>query len=178
VALHSIYFPTDYPRVHNPRAGLLKSQQTLLVALAEQFQQYLAQHPDAQLILDGHADRRGPQRYNQALSERRAEAAKRFLVDHGVAEEKIVTRGHSYEQNLTATEVKEMIGQHSDLSPDEQKQLFQKLPVLVLATNRRVDVSMSGGQVSARDYPFKADDFSALVRREARTLKVVSVAGE
>ncbi|HEU5452281.1 MAG TPA: OmpA family protein [Terriglobales bacterium] len=178
VALQSVYFPTDYPRTHNPNAGLLKSQQTVLAGLAQQFQQYLAQHPDAQLILDGHADRRGPLNYNQALSERRAEATKQFLVAHGVPQDKIVTRGHSYEQNLSATEVRAMVGQHPELSPEEQQQSLKKLPLLVLASNRRVDIAMSNGQVSSRDYPFKADDFSALVRREVRTLKVVPVVGE
>ena len=178
VALRSIYFPTDYPRVRNPSAGLLQSQQTVLVALAEQFQQYLAQHPDAQLTLDGHADRRGPLGYNQTLSERRAEAAKQFLVARGVPADKIVTRGHSYKENLTATEVKTMVGQHPELSPEEQQQSLKKLPLLMLATNRRVDVSMSSGQVSSRDYPFKADDFSALVRRQARTLKITPAVGE
>jgi outer membrane protein OmpA-like peptidoglycan-associated protein len=178
VALRSIYFPTDYPRARNPRAGLLQSQQTVLVTLAEQFQQYLAQHPDAQLTLDGHADRRGPLGYNQTLSERRAEAAKQFLVARGVPADKIVTRGHSYKENLTATEVKTMVGQHPELSPEEQQQSLKKLPLLMLATNRRVDVSMSSGQVSSRDYPFKAGDFSALVGRQARTLKIAPAVGE
>jgi outer membrane protein OmpA-like peptidoglycan-associated protein len=40
--------------------------------------------------LDGHADPRGADRYNGALSERRVEAVRRILVDAGVPPERIV----------------------------------------------------------------------------------------
>jgi hypothetical protein len=42
--------------------------------------------------------------------------------------------------------------------------MLNKLPVLVLANNRRVDVTLSTtGQQSVRRYPFNAKDFQALV---------------
>ncbi len=171
--LRSVYFPTDYPPASNPRAGLLRSQQTVLTMLAGDFKRYLTSHPDAQLILDGHADRRGPLQYNQALSERRADRAKQFLVDHGVPADKIATRGHGYQQNLTTAEVRQLVEQHPELTAEERQQSLQKLQMLVLATNRRVDVSLSTtGQMSSRHYPFKADDFSALVRRGTKITKV------
>ena len=177
VSLNSVYFPTDYPKVHNPTAGLLKSQQAVLTQLAADFQHYLAQHPDAQLVLDGHADRRGSQRYNQALSDRRAEAAKQLLVDRGVPADKIQTRGHSFEQNLSAVEVKELVQQHPELSAEERQQSLKKLPTLLLAMNRRVDISMSPtGQASLRKYPFKAEDVSVLMRRQPKVLKLQIVA--
>ena len=41
--------------------------------------------PDFQLSISGHADERGSDEYNLALGQRRAVAAKRYLVDHGIA---------------------------------------------------------------------------------------------
>jgi hypothetical protein len=51
-----------------------------------------------------------------------------------------------------------------DLTPEERKQMMKNLTVLVLANNRRVDVTLSTtGQQSLRRYPFNAKDFLALV---------------
>jgi outer membrane protein OmpA-like peptidoglycan-associated protein len=44
-----------------------------------------------QLTISGHTDALGSEDYNQALSARRAEAVKRFLVECGVAEEQVRT---------------------------------------------------------------------------------------
>lgn len=49
---------------------------------------------DVQVIVaTGHADSTGSDAYNQALSERRAESVKAYLVTKGVDAEKIVTKG-------------------------------------------------------------------------------------
>lgn len=46
------------------------------------------------IALEGHTDDRGDTAYNQVLSERRAEAAKRYLVDeYGLPSQSIATRG-------------------------------------------------------------------------------------
>jgi len=172
LGLRSVYFPTDYPKASNRGGGLLASQQRVLMTLAEEFKRYLASHADVRLLLDGHADRRGSQQYNQALSERRADRAKQFLVEQGVPSDKIDTRGDGYQQNLTADQVKQLVEQHPELTETERQQHLQKLRTLVLATNRRVDVSLSTGQEPLRYYPFKAEDFSALLRREATTKSV------
>jgi len=58
LALHSIYFPTDQPRITNPDGGLLESQQQTLISLADDFKKYLDAKPDAHLTLEGHADPR------------------------------------------------------------------------------------------------------------------------
>jgi len=51
-----------------------------------------------------------------------------------------------------------------DLTPEERQQLTKNFSVLVLANNRRVDVTLSTtGQQSIRRYPFNAKDFLALV---------------
>lgn len=45
------------------------------------------------VVIEGHTDRLGSQRYNQKLSERRAENVKKYLVSKGVAAGKIETIG-------------------------------------------------------------------------------------
>lgn len=80
LSMRSVYFPTDQPRSVKSEAALLDSEKETLKSIADAFKQYLAVKPDARLILSGHADIRGPQAYNQPLSERRAALAKRFVV--------------------------------------------------------------------------------------------------
>jgi outer membrane protein OmpA-like peptidoglycan-associated protein len=50
--------------------------------------------PDTHLVVEGHADGSGEDAYNRALSTRRAEAVRRFLVEHGVAADRIEIRAH------------------------------------------------------------------------------------
>ena len=45
---------------------------------------YLAEHPDARVRLEGHADERGTREYNVALSEQRAYAVKQLMLFQGV----------------------------------------------------------------------------------------------
>ncbi len=45
---------------------------------------WLKNHPKVKVTVEGHADERGTRDYNVALGERRAEAVKNFLVNHGV----------------------------------------------------------------------------------------------
>ena len=84
LALHSVYFATAKPTVEKPDAGLLPSQQKTLDTLAEDFKTLLQSKPDSSLTLEGHADPRGGVEYNQALSERRVDRARRYLIEHGV----------------------------------------------------------------------------------------------
>ena len=162
----SIYFPTDRPRSLKSEKALLDSEKDTLKSLAASFTQYLADQPDARLVLSGHADKRGSQSYNQPLSERRAALAKKFLVEQGVPEDKIETQAFGKEQNLTADQVKQQVEQDASLSPEDREKALKKIQTIVLAYNRRVDVtSKPTGQESAREYPFKAEDFARLVDR-------------
>jgi len=164
LALHSIYFQTARPTVENPGAGLLDSQAEILKSLAEDFTAYLKYSPDAHLILGGHADPRGSVEYNKALTERRAARTKTFLVEHGVPEDHIDMRSFGKEDQLTADQIKELMAKDPDLSPADRQQMLNNLAVMVLANNRRVDVTLSTtGQQSTRLYPFNAKDFLALI---------------
>jgi outer membrane protein OmpA-like peptidoglycan-associated protein/opacity protein-like surface antigen len=164
LALHSIYFQTARPTSENPGGGLLDSQADILKALAEDFKNYLKYRPDAHLILAGHADPRGSVEYNKALTERRVERTKNFLVEHGVPTDHIETRALGKEDQLSADQIKEQMADNPDLSPEERQKMLRNLNVLVLANNRRVDVTLSTtGQQSVRRYPFNAKDFLALI---------------
>ena len=89
---------------------------------------------------------------------------KSFLVEHGVPATTIETRSFGKDDNLTAEQVKELMDQDPDLSLDQRKQMLSNLSVMVLANNRRVDVSLNTtGQQSIRRYPFNANDFLALI---------------
>ena len=169
LALHSIFFPTDQPRTENPDGGLVASQEGTLTTLATDFKRYLAFKPDAHLTLSGHADVRGSVEYNQALSERRVARTKQFLVEQGVPEASIETRGLGKDQELTADQVKELVEQNPDLSDAERAKVLHNLNVIVLAQNRRVDVTLSTtGQQSVRLYPFNAADAMTLIRGSLR----------
>ena len=89
--LHSVFFPTALPNVKRPDKGLAESQEKTLITLATDFKTYLQVKPDARLTLTGHADPRGGDKYNQALSERRVGTVKNFLVQQGVPEASIDT---------------------------------------------------------------------------------------
>lgn len=53
----------------------------------------LATHPEAELDLVGHCDRRGSARLNRLLSQRRADVVKRELIRLGVAAKRLHARG-------------------------------------------------------------------------------------
>jgi outer membrane protein OmpA-like peptidoglycan-associated protein len=164
LSLHSIYFPTAMPPVKDPNAGLVRSQEATLTALAVDFQTYLKSKPDAHLILEGHADPRGSVPYNQALSERRVAKVKSFLVEHGVPAEDIDTKALGDQHNLTDAEVKTSLDQNPNLTSEEKARTLRNMRTIILASNRRVDVILSTtGQASTRQFPFNAEDALTLI---------------
>jgi len=52
---------------------------------------YLEKYSDLSITIEGHCDERGTNEYNLALGERRAESAKNFLVDIGLAASRFKT---------------------------------------------------------------------------------------
>jgi len=166
LALHSVYFPTNLPPAKDPNAGLLASQQKTLIALATDFKKYLEAKPDAHLTLEGHADMRGSVTFNQALSERRVARVKSFLIEQGVPEADIETKAFGKEQNLTLAEVKESVNKNTEITTEERKRAMARINVILLASNRRVDVTLnSAGQTetSVRQFPFNAADALSLI---------------
>jgi len=164
LALHSIYFPTSMPPIENPNAGLVASQQQALVALAADFKKYLESKPEAHLLLEGHADPRGRTKYDQKLSERRVGRVKSFLVEQGVPKDNIDTKAYGVLHALTEAAVKHAIENDPQLSPEERQRALRNMLTTVLASDRRVDITLSTtGQSSVRQFPFNAADALTLI---------------
>ncbi|WOE75752.1 peptidoglycan-associated lipoprotein Pal [Alterisphingorhabdus coralli] len=68
--------------------------------------QWLSRYPGKQIVIEGHADERGTRDYNLALGERRANAAKNYLVTLGVAPSRIrvISYGKERPEALGSTE--------------------------------------------------------------------------
>jgi peptidoglycan-associated lipoprotein len=69
----TIYFDTDRYNIDAQDAAALQAQA-----------QYFARYPQITFTIEGHADERGTREYNLALGEKRANAAKNYLVSLGV----------------------------------------------------------------------------------------------
>lgn len=54
----------------------------------------LKENPTIWIDLDSHTDSRGDDTYNQALSQRRAEAAVKYIVDKGISKNRITAKGY------------------------------------------------------------------------------------
>jgi outer membrane protein OmpA-like peptidoglycan-associated protein len=166
-SLNSVYFPTNFPTKSDPQLGLLASQQQVLTDLASQFKKYLGSNPDAHLVLNAHADQRGPKGYNQALSERRVSLVRSYLVGQGVPDGNIQTQASGDQNNLDPEQVKQLETENPKLPEDKrQKVLGPRLQTTVLANNRRVDLTLDPkGEESLRYYPHNADDANILWSR-------------
>jgi outer membrane protein OmpA-like peptidoglycan-associated protein len=170
LALHSVYFATAKPTLENPDAGLLASQEKTLTALASDFLIYLQAKPDARLTLEGHADPRGSLEYNQGLSERRVDRVKRFLVEKGVPAANLQTKAFGKQENLTDAQVKDAVERNPELSPEDRQRVLSHMRIIILASNRRADITLSNAgqasQESVRQYPFNAADSLTLLKEE------------
>jgi peptidoglycan-associated lipoprotein len=87
VASDTIYFDTDRYNIDSADASTLQSQA-----------QWLARYPTRRITVEGHADERGTRDYNLALGERRANAAKTYLVGVGIGAERIETVSYGKER--------------------------------------------------------------------------------
>lgn len=82
-----IYFDTDRFNIDSADAAALQTQA-----------QYLARYPQVLITVEGHADERGTREYNLALGERRANAAKNYLVGLGVDAGRVATVSYGKER--------------------------------------------------------------------------------
>jgi len=176
--LHSVYFVTNSPLPSKPNGGLLPSQQKTLLAVATDFKKYLDSKPDAHLILEGHADPRGSDEYNQALSERRVARVKSFLTEQGIPAGNIETKAYGKQRNLTDVEVKDAVENNPELTQEERQRVLRNMRTISLASNRRVDITLSTtGQTSVRQFPFNSTDALTLIGgRESEKKKVTKPA--
>lgn len=165
--LRSVYFATAQPTEKNPNAGLVKSQQDTLKEIASEFQKYLAVKPDAKLTLQAHADPRGSAEYNQKLTERRAARVKSFMVEQGIPDASLETQALGIQEQLTPDQVRQSMDDDPTLTADEKRRLIRNMRTIVLAANRRVDITLNAPGVpstlSQRRFPFSAADALSLI---------------
>ncbi len=64
----------------------------------------MKKNPALRLKIAGHTCNIGSEVYNDKLSDRRANAAKDYLVDHGADENSIITEGYGYEMPIKAND--------------------------------------------------------------------------
>jgi peptidoglycan-associated lipoprotein len=67
-------------------------------ALLQAHGQFLAQNPNTQIRLEGHADERGSREYNIGLGERRAQAVRRVLMLQGAGGAQLTTVSYGEER--------------------------------------------------------------------------------
>jgi outer membrane protein OmpA-like peptidoglycan-associated protein len=164
LTFNSIYFPTNLPTVKAPLEGLPPSQEQRMAEIVTNFKQYLTIRPEANLILQAHADLRGSVEFNKALSQRRADLVKNYLVEHGIPAERIQTEALGKEKNLTDKEVEDLNTQNPNATAEDRARVEHNLVAFRMANNRRVDVSLSTtGQTSQRFFPYNSDDLNVLL---------------
>jgi hypothetical protein len=174
VVLQSVFYPTDYPDKKNPQVGLLKSQQLDLATLAAGFKKYLIYDPDAKLSIEAHADVRGSKPFNQDLSERRVERIKQYLVDQGIAADKIQTAAYGKDRPMEKSEVKTLESTNPNTPP---KARLRNVTGDWYAYNRRADiVLLPSDKKSTQFYPHNADDSGILWQIPKPSLKKVEAA--
>jgi peptidoglycan-associated lipoprotein len=83
----TIYFDTDRFNIDSVDAAALQTQA-----------QWLARYPGKRATIEGHCDERGTRDYNLALGERRANAAKNYLVSLGVDPSRLTTVSYGKER--------------------------------------------------------------------------------
>jgi peptidoglycan-associated lipoprotein len=83
----TIYFDTDRYNIDSEDQAALQAQA-----------QYLSQYGSARATVEGHADERGTREYNLALGERRANAAKNYLVSLGIPANRVTTVSYGKER--------------------------------------------------------------------------------
>lgn len=64
--------------------------------------EWLKAHQNRNVLIEGHCDERGTREYNLGLGERRADAAARFLVDHGISADRVRTVSYGKDRPIEA----------------------------------------------------------------------------
>jgi OOP family OmpA-OmpF porin len=96
IVLRSIKFAFDSASVDAASVAMLR-----LVA------DWLEQHPEARLRIEGHSSAPGSEAYNLELSLQRARGVQRVLVDYGVAPDRLEVVGRGESQPLAPNDTRE-----------------------------------------------------------------------
>ncbi len=83
IVLENIYYDYNSADIRDDAAEELDNLLTLL-----------NDNSDMRIELSSHTDARGDAKYNQKLSQKRAESAKKYIVDRGIGDDRIIPKGY------------------------------------------------------------------------------------
>lgn len=69
--------------------------------------EFMKEHSDYSVVLDGHTDAKGSEKYNQKLAQKRADAVANILVSNGIAKEKITTNSFGETQPVVSNDTED-----------------------------------------------------------------------
>ena len=101
MGLQTIHFGYDAYLLDNEAKSILKGNA-----------QVMKDKPSLKIQIEGHCDQRGGIQYNLGLGEKRANAVKKFLVDQGVAANRISTISFGKERPVAQGETEEAYAQN------------------------------------------------------------------
>lgn len=86
-------------------AGIKAESNTLLDSYGKVLSSTLA---EAKIIIEGHTDSKGPEEYNQLLSQQRSEAVKQYLVaKYNISNDRLIAKGVGEAQPLESNDTEE-----------------------------------------------------------------------
>lgn len=91
VTLEDIYYDFDKYFIRNDASASL-----------DDLLEFLKEYPETRINLVSHTDSRGTHKYNEWLSQKRAESAVNYLVERGIARERMTARGAGETQLVNA----------------------------------------------------------------------------
>lgn len=168
-ALASLFFPTAYPTKRHPKVGLVTTEELTLTNIATQFKNFgLCEH-NASLVVIGYADVRGPEKYNMALSQRRAALVRDYLISKGVPAADIKIRAEGKDKEMDKKSVEVLLSK-SEEKPE--KWMTKNEKATCLAYNRRADLVLEPtGQQSTMLYPMDTPNTHLVWQRPMPPLK-------
>ena len=84
------FFTLDNLHFASGQSTILKNSYSELKELLE----YLKLKPNTRIEIAGHTDSDGDDNANLTLSQKRAEAVKKYLIDHGIKESRLIAKGY------------------------------------------------------------------------------------
>lgn len=108
IDLRGVNFKFDRPKKGEHNIGpTLKAPESESLAILDQAVDTLKRYPQVQIEIDGHTDSIGTEKYNQGLSERRANIVDGYLTSHGIDASRITAvkgfgETHPIDTNSTA----------------------------------------------------------------------------
>jgi outer membrane protein OmpA-like peptidoglycan-associated protein len=96
IVLRGVNFDFDHAEIRGDAAVIL-----------DEAVEILNRNPDRQVVIEGHTDWTGPEEYNQELSQSRAEAVKKYMIEKGVEETRLSTAGFGETQPIAPNDTRD-----------------------------------------------------------------------